>query len=392
MKEWLIDLLKKIHSHLPLWLSNLYMPPVYFIRNMQTFFLQTYLIEGEERESGTRLKIAFFGKDPRILNYWAGILFRGNPVITKSSKIVVWKIGIYARHNMEKLDLVIVEITKLTKPFILSSGKGFVLPRWFDTLIDVEKSLFAIAKNDTQKQINKYGFTCEEKFTTDDLKFFYERMFKPYISSRHKESSVMVDFSYFLKRFRKKDSRLFFLMKDKEPVAASFNERKNGMIKFSGLGILDAKREILTMGAIRVLYFFMLSYYKEKKVEEINFGGTSPLLSDGLTQFKFSMRAFPNKKKLFGEKSLWVLPVNKANAIHDVLKSNPFIYITQKEIYRAIFLDSKELNNKHEFMQLIKRIRYDKMDGTKIFCLNDTENISQWIKEEAIPNHDVIKL
>jgi hypothetical protein len=200
----------------------------------------------------------------------------------------------------------------------------------------------------------------------------------------------MTDYSYFLKRFRKNDSRLFFLMKDNEPVSGSFNERRNGMIKFSGLGILDGRREILSMGAIRVLYFFMLAHYNKENIKLINFGGTSPLLSDGLTQFKLSMRAFPNKKKLFGEKSLLLVPVNRTPALEAVLKSNPFIFITQKDLYRAVFVDSKNTNSKHEFMKFIKRTRYKKIAGTKIFCLNGTtEKISQWIVEEDLPDHEI---
>lgn len=366
------------------------MPVVYFIRNLQAFSLQIYLIEGEERESGNYMKIGYFGLDSRIQNYWTRTLFRGKPVIEKASKIFVWAIYNYVYRDTNKLDLIIVEITRLTRPFV-NSGKGFVLPRWFELLIDVENSLHAIEKNDTQKQINKYGFTCEERFLHDDLKFFYERMYKPYILSRHTDSSVIADFSFFPKRFRKKDSRLFFLIKDKDPVAGSFNFRENGVIRFSVLGILDGQREILKMGAIRAIYYFMLSYYKQKNVGIINFEGTSPLLYDGLTQFKLSMRAFPNRNKLFGEKTLWLVPANETTALRAVLKSNPFIFIAQKKIYRALFIDSSEFNYKHEFMTLIKRTRYKKIDGTKIFCWNGTSKISQWISDEALPDHEVIE-
>ena len=391
MKASLNNFLKKIHFRLPLWLSYFYMPIVNFIRDLQTFYLHIYLIEGEEKESGTILKIAYVGEDPRIQNYWTMRLFRRNPVITKKSRIVVWKIDRYCKHNINKIDLIIVEITRLTKPFV-SSGKGFILPRWFDTLIDVKDSFNAINKrNDTHKQIKRFGFTFEERFSYDDLKYFYERMYKPYTLGRHRESSVRIDYSYFLKRFRKNDSRLFFLMKDNEPVSGSFNERRNGMIKFSGLGILDGRREILSMGAIRALYYFMLDHYNKKNIRLINFGGTSPLLSDGLTLFKLSMHAIPSRKKLLGEKSLWLVPLNETSALKMALKSNPFIHIVQNKIYRAMFLDSSEINNKHEFLKLIKRTWFKKLDGTNVYCWNDTQKISQWISDEQLSNHEVVE-
>lgn len=386
----LVNLLKKIHYRLPLWPSVIYMPIVYFIRNIQALLLPMYIIEGEERESGTFLRIGFFGNDSGIRNYWTRVLFRGKPVIKKSSKIVFWAIYSYAYRYINKLDLIIVEINRVTRPFV-SSGKGFVLPRWFELLIDVENSLNAIKKNDTHKHIKKQGFTYKARFSHDDLKFFYERMYKPYIMSRHKDSSVVAELSHFLKRFNKKDSMLFFLMKDNEPVAGSFNFSDNGVIRFSVLGILDGQRKILKMGAIRALYYFMLKHYKQKNINIINFEGTSPLLYDGLTQFKLSMRAFPNRKKLFGAKSLWLVPMNETVALRAVLKSNPFIYIAKKKIYRALFIDSSEFNYKHEFMRLMKRTRYKKIDGTKIFCWNGTSKISQWISDEALPDHEVIE-
>jgi hypothetical protein len=389
MTEKLIILLKRIHYRSPLWLSRAYLPLVHIVERLQALTLQVNFIEGKERESGAFLRIAYFGNDTRILSYFAGILFREVSAITGVSWINVWKIDSFTRNNIHKTDLNIVETTSLTRSFI-NSGKGFFIPRWLDTLIDVENSLQAIMKNDTQKQINKYGFSCEERFSDDDLKFFYERMFLPYINSRHKKSSVRADFSYFLKRFRKTDSRLFFLMKDKVPVAASFNERIDGLIKFSGLGILDGKREILNMGAIRALYYYMLTYYKKTNIDIINFGGTSPLLSDGLTQFKLSMRAFPNKKKLFGDKSLLLVPVKRTPALEAVLKSNPFIFIAQKDFYRAVFVDPTKLDSKHDFMKIIKKTRYKKIAGTKIFCLNgNTQKISQWIQEEYLPDHEI---
>ena len=367
------------------------MPVVNFIQHLQGLSLQMDIIEGEKRETGTHIKIGYFGKDPGIRKYWLMTFFREKPVITKSFKISIWKIYIFTQNNPDKFDLILVEINRITRHFV-PHGKGFILPRWFELLIDVENSLDAVARNDTKKQINKHRLECQERFSDDDLRFFYDRMYRPYILNRHKDSSVMTDFSNFLKRFRRKDSRLFFLMKDNEPVAGSFNFRSKGMIRFSVLGILDGQKEILKMGANRVLYYYMLSYYKQENTDIINFEGTSPLLNDGLTQFKISMRAFPNRKNLYGEKSLWLLPVNETDGLRAVLKSNPFIFIAGNKIYRAVFIDSSELNYRYEFLKLLKKTRFNGIDGTKIYCWNGTEKIFHWIIEEALPDHEVIDL
>ncbi len=389
MKEKLLSLLKRLHGKTPLWLSAVYMPFVYFFRHLQTFFLKSYLIEGEERESGELIKIAYFGSDEKIRNYWMRMLFREISSIQQGKTTALRKIKSFARSNQKQQDLAIVEMTKLTR-FFFRPKQGYILPRWFDTLLDVDFSLEAIGNNDTQKHIKKHGFSCEVRTTEEDLLFFYERMFKPYIQARHKDAAVMVEYSYFLKRFKKKDSRLYFLIMDDQPVVASFNERKDGKIKFSGIGVLDGSREIVRKGAIRALYFFMLSDYKKDGIKQIGFGGASPLLSDGLTQFKISLRAFPNQKNLLGEKSLWLLPLAETNSLRTILKANPFLHIHEKKVYRAVFVDTDELSSPRELRNLLKRTHYRKIAGTNVYDLNGTDQLSDWIQELALEDHQTL--
>ncbi len=364
------------------------MPFLYFIRQFRAFYLTPYLIEGEERVSGVILKVVFFCNDLKILDYWKSQLFNENHKITSKPKILLWKIRKFNNSLRSEYDLCVIETSKISRPF-MKSRKGFSMPRWFDTLLDVENSLDAINNNDTQKHIRKYGFSCEQRYDTDDLKFFYKRMYKPYIQTRHKDSSVITDVSYYLKRFGKKESRLFFLMKENTPVAGSFNEKINGKIKFSGIGILDGQREIVRMGAIRAIYYYMLSYYKEKNIKQINFGGTSPLLSDGLTQFKISMRAFPNVRKLYGEKSLMLLPLKESLPLRAVLKSNPLIYVSNKKIYRAVFIETSDFNEQIDLLKYLKKTQYKKLTGTNIFCWGEVDEITKWINDAQLHNFNV---
>ena len=388
MKKGRKNILRKLHESSPLWLNKIYTPFVYFFRHLQTFFLHSYFIDGAERESGIPLKVAYFGRDEKVRNYWESMLFKEPGDTVPGPTMHLWKIGRFGKKNRDFHDLMFVETTSLTRLFI-GRKKGYLLPRWFDTLLDVDNALDAISKNDTQKKISMHRLSCEVKTTEDDLYFFYHRMFKPYIKARHKDTAVMVDYSYFQKRFKKKNSKLFFLLKDNKPVAASFNEKMNGMIKFSGLGILDADRDILRMGAVRALYYFMLGFYQEIKVKKINFGGTSPLLSDGLTQFKVALRAFPNTKKLLGEKSIWMIPLVDSNATRCFLISNPFIYIFKSKIYRALFVDSAKMEKKRELLKLLKRTRYRELAGTRINCWNGREKILNWVSEEEFTGIEV---
>ena len=160
-------------------------------------------------------------------------------------------------------------------------------------------------------------------------------------------------------------------------------------MKFAGLGVLDGNQELLRMGAIRALYHFMLTYYKKHGIRVINFGGTSPLLSDGLTKFKISLRAYPDLNHPLGEKSFWLIPSGKSDMLKSLLESNPFIYFSNKKIFRALFIEASDFKEKHQFLKFLKRTNCIGYSGTEIYCWDETESISKWIQEEGLVNCEV---
>jgi len=306
--ERMKDFLRKLHLHMPLWMSEIYMPLVYLMRHLNGLWVKEYQIEGKLQEGDAVLKLGYFGNDRRILCYWLNTLFSETYRIDENRKIPIWRISAKLARNNGPCELALTEVSRISRG-LGEHGKGFVLPRWLDTLLLAESSLQTDSNKRTGRLVEEQGFTYRTSHSDEDLELFYDRMFKPYILSRHKDASVMVDYSYFEKRMKKKDSQLFLLMQGEETVAASFTERKHGNIKFSGIGVLDGRRDLIQAGAIRALYYFMLTYFRDKGVNVINFGGTSPMLSDGLTRFKRTLGVVPNNRNPYGEKSLWLIPV-----------------------------------------------------------------------------------
>jgi hypothetical protein len=367
------------------------MPIVLIIRHFKGLWMRNYLLEGEERESGVPLRISYFGRDVRILNYWGSTLFRHGYTQRNGSLYSLRRMCRYPRNNSNSCDMMIAELNPLTR-HLCNHSSGFLLPRWLQTELNVKSSLDALTRNDTQRNIEKYGFYLEERVSETDLRFFFDNMFKPYIESRHTKSTVMVDYSYFRKKFHRNESRLFFLMKDDLPVLGSFNERKNGIIKLSGLGVLNGSHDFLRMGGIRILYYFMFKLYDGRNIERINFGGTSPLISDGLTHFKHSMRGFPTRSNQFKDGAMWIVPQNNSSALKEVLKSNPFVYRIRKKLYRAIFVDDNDFHHRKEFIKYLKKNTLRKLSGTRVFCWNSKAKFSNWIAEEELTDHKVIEI
>ena len=187
---------------MPLWMSTIYMPPVYLMRQLNGLWVKEYQIEGKLQEGDAVLKLGYFGNDKRILCYWLNTLFSETYRIDEKPKIPVWRISAKLARNNTRCELALTEVSRISRG-MGEHGKGFILPRWLDTLLLTESSLKTDSNKRTGKQVEKQGFTFRISHSDEDLELFYDRMFKPYILSRHKDASVMVDFSYFRKRMRK---------------------------------------------------------------------------------------------------------------------------------------------------------------------------------------------
>lgn len=389
MKKTVSEFFKGIHSLMPFWASNIYMPVVYLLRQLDGLRPREYSIHGKIKDTDRLFRLGYFGNDKRILNYYIQSIFSEATHVEKGARVAIWKASASPGAGDQPYDMVLLEVPGKLRYLIRNKG-GFVLPRWVDTRLVVNDTLDALSNRKILKVIEENSFSCHESTAQEDLRFFYERMFRPYIMNRHHDASVMVDYSYFKKRMGKKDSSLFILVKDGVPQVASFNERINGTMKFSGIGVLDGNEDIIRTGAIRALYYFMLTRYHERGVNVINFGGTSPLLSDGLTRFKRSLRAIPKVKNLYGEKSLLLIPWKESASVGEMLKWHPFLYLSHGMFYRALFPDASVLGSKREFISWLKQYQFLGIAGTRIYCRTHLDDINQWISEESLSGYEVL--
>ena len=144
------------------------------------------------------------------------------------------------------------------------------------------------------------------------------------------------------------------------------------------------------MGAIGAIYYFEVHNCIEKGMKSMGIGGTSPILTDGLTTYKLSLGGKAEDIRYFNGKYLWFMPLKDSIAIRNILKSNPFIFRIKDSLYRSIFVDPSEYNDKEEFIKYINHINCGNIKGTKIYCFNDTDKITSWIKEEGYQDIQVM--
>jgi hypothetical protein len=215
-------------------------------------------------------------------------------------------------------------------------------------------------------------------------------MYVPYICSRHKESAVICDLKYFLDIYRKKDAQLGFLMADDEPVAGVFTEMRGDKLRISASGILDGREDIMRMGVNSAIYFFIVHDCLNKGIDSVSIGGTSSILMDGLTRYKLSLGAEAEDLQYFYTQYLWLKPLKNTEAVRSFLKANPFINLCKEGLYRSVFIDPSEYEDKSIFFKYLHLINCGNIKGTRIYCFGNKAKIAAWVEEEGYADFEVM--
>lgn len=382
--------LKKIHHNIPPQIRIIYMFAIDLARKFRYYILLLYMFEGKEKVSGAPLKIAYLGWDSRIASYFTERFFKEKYYTYKKNMIPVWSVYKHFKKNKEDCDLVIVEANNFTENFAAKRG-GFILPRWFEMRIYTDEFNKELKKSDVARRVRKHSLSYEKRYTTDDFKFFYHRMYMPFIKGRHRESAVLSDYKYLHRRFKKTGVHVGFIMKDGNPVAGSFTEIKDKNYRLTGMGILDGREDIMRMGVSGAIYYFEVNDCIEKGIKSVSIGGTSPILTDGLTQFKLSLGGQADDIKFFIKQYEWFMFLKDSPALRNILKSNPFIHKIKNDLYNSVFVESSEYKDKDDFFRFIKHNNCKNTKGTKINCLDNPDKIIRWIKEEGYQDIQVFK-
>ena len=163
--------------------------------------------------------------------------------------------------------------------------------------IDISKpieKLLGSERSEIQRKIRKYGLnyeiTSEQKYYDD----FYHRMYLPHIQSRYKNAAMLCSHQRVLEILSK--GELILIKKEGEIIAEGSFDFHQKRARFRLMGIKDGNMEYVQYGCIGALYYFIITEMKKRGHQKLHIGGTRPLLSDGLTKFKKSIKASVTKQ------------------------------------------------------------------------------------------------
>lgn len=236
--------------------------------------------------------------------------------------------------------------------------------------VDYSMSLITRKRNHIQRRIKKHSLEYEIGSSQQDFQFFYEKMYKPFIESRHKESAVISDYKKMFQEFKKEKSSIYFVTHDGNRIAGLYEQSYDGIPYMHSVGVLDGSVEFLKMGAVGAAYYFAISDHKKNNINRVNMGGSSPLLNDGLTKFKASIGARVSEPHRQDSIKLKLLILGNSPAVKDFLMPNSFVYFENKDINCAIFKDEIEKEHEAEYEKLCHRAELMNVMKTNIYMFS----------------------
>lgn len=340
--------------------------------------------------SGELFSFVYIGWDKKLCYYWVTRFSDEFENIRSEYRIVpLGNITEFLKKNKREIDLAIIEANK--KALSDKYPNGFLLPKWMEMELNIESSLKTATIQKTIKFIKKYSLKYEIREGVENLDLFYYGMYRPHTLKRHGKSAYVADYRYFYNKLLSKDSVLFFLLYENEPIAAIFIEIREDGCRLCASGIKDGNDDISRMRVNGALHYFIMKYYYEKGINILRAGSCMPVVFDGVMEYKLRLGAKPYLKDLDKREKYYFMPINSKLSTEKVLKSNPLIYFSGKNLNIAVFVDGADYNSKEDFFKFFNRVKANNVEKTRVFYFENPGRVVQWINEEAISNVEFLK-
>ncbi len=237
----------------------------------------------------------------------------------------------------------------------------------------IEK-LLGSQRSDIQRRIRKFELTYET--TKDPRRFneFYHKMYLPYMRQRHSDPAAIASYSALAEIFAR--GELILVSDASDILCGGLFEIQNEKVRCHKMGVKDGNLEYVREGVIGACYYFLVSEMKKRSFKKIHLGEMRPLLNDGITKFKVSLKAEMAVTQHQPFISLTLL--RYAPGIENFLISHPFITFDEREgAYRAVLFQPEDRPNE-EFNDMVLDTICHGLIDTHIYIFGDVAERSNY--------------
>ena len=245
------------------------------------------ILRGPTRHSERSAIIVVAGLQP-----WADYLphrfFACAPRREVVGAVPVWALPSFLKRLAVDADIIVARVDRVSARLFFKDGY-LVVPESIGCRLSLPVDLDKLARasrsvKEDLSTLRREGFTMEVSHREADCEVFYSSMYLPFVQKRHGEFAVIHNVHQLRRKFRR--GGLIWLRRGDHRIAAALFEQEGDVFRGVALGTEGGDLTLMKEGALAALYIFEIKCAEEGRCASIDFGGTPPVLNDGLLRFK----------------------------------------------------------------------------------------------------------
>lgn len=352
------------------------------------FLILDFLKKSVWRMTGSGHKIVFVGSKESFLSI-VPLFFDGPATYQQVNGVFTFGLSRKTETWLnEGCDMVICELSRL-HPFRPKTSVTFTVPQWVNLLVTYPDRMDALLAGNRRRNLRRQINTCREagcqwRFSRSrsDFDFFYERLYLPFVRSRHGEHAHIAPYPFQWDMWIKGAGGGLVLVTQRDKiVAGAVSLVVDGICYGIELGVRDADETLLKQGIIGYIFWSMAEWGKAQGAKFYNMGGTAGWRSNGAFRWKSKWgarvisRKYTCRRLTFGANRLSPALVQKINEIG--------FFCEKDECYYSLILDRTDAQRPES--ELSETIRHTRKEGLLGVCVISPEAQPRFFSKEASP-------
>lgn len=277
----------RLYEHAPVALDNAVKRCVPWVLPWAALRVPVAILRGPTRHSERSGTVVVAGHQP-----WADYLPRRFFACAPQREVVgavpVWALPACLTRLAVDADITVARVDRVSARLFFedgylvvpeSVGCRLMLPVDLDKLAHASSSVKEDLRN-----LRRERLTAEVSHREADCEAFYSSMYVPFVKKRHGEFAVIHNLHQLRRAFRR--GGLIWVRRGDQRIAGGLFEQRGDVLRWVALGTAGGDLTLMKQGALAALYIFEIKCAEERRCASIDFGGTPPILNDGLLRFK----------------------------------------------------------------------------------------------------------
>jgi hypothetical protein len=300
------------------------------------------------------------------------------PGYADQQRIFFWQSPGPLNRYGEQADLLITEFNDVLQWRPHSMQLLFSMPASVKQVLEqidrpVDEILAGMNQNTRRRirQIGKQDFHYEFTQAQQDLDFWYDRMYCPYIYSRFGEYGVVLREKEFMQEIFDLGG-LILVKHGVDPICGMLAILIDDLCEAWDMGVIDARFDLVKQGANVALWWYMLDWARQQGAKRFDFGASMAMAANGTFNFKrqWGTRVRRNRftyahYRFFGQ--------NLPGPLRYHLNAQGFITEKGDKHYQVLILDPEEKFSEAYLVQKTGEAAASGLDGIAAINISSGE-------------------